>query len=181
MNNMIARIATTLNPVVAIVIALAGAVAGGSIGGGPLGAMVGLVTGIAVATALCGAVALLSSNARATSVTQAQVPLAAGVTRDASANTAPALAAAVAIMPASIAAAAGLTGEAAVAPVITETEAQLLAAGRFSDYHLAKAQRILKEGNFKEAAYQAAASLSHNSDNPVAAALRKTALAAAKG
>ena len=38
----------------------------------------------------------------------------------------------------------------------TETEAQMLSAGRFSEYHLTKAKRIFEAGNFKEAAHQAA-------------------------
>lgn len=62
----------------------------------------------------------------------------------------------------------------------TETEAELLAAGRFSEYHLAKAKRFFASKNFKDAAYQAAASLAHG-DLPEAKELRKQALAAAKG
>ena len=60
----------------------------------------------------------------------------------------------------------------------TETEAQLLAAGRFADYHLAKAKRLYAAKNFKEAAYQAAASLAHG-DLAEAHTTRKAALAAA--
>lgn len=62
----------------------------------------------------------------------------------------------------------------------TETEAELLNAGRFADYHLAKAKRLFAANNFKDAAYQAAASLAHG-DLPEAKELRAKALAATKG
>lgn len=61
----------------------------------------------------------------------------------------------------------------------TETEAQLLAAGRFADYHLAKAKRLFAAKSFRDAAHQAAASLAHG-ELPEAAELRKSALAALK-
>ena len=64
----------------------------------------------------------------------------------------------------------------------TETEAQLLAGGKFAEYHLAKAKRLFEAKDFKEAAYQCAASISHR-ELPDAKALRKAAkdaLAAAK-
>jgi hypothetical protein len=59
----------------------------------------------------------------------------------------------------------------------TETEAKLLADGRFPEYHLAKAKRFLEAKNYKEAAYQAGASLSHG-DLAEAAEIRKAAVAA---
>ena len=43
----------------------------------------------------------------------------------------------------------------------TESEARLLAAGRFAEYHLAKAKRLQQAGRLKEAAHQADASLAH--------------------
>jgi tartrate dehydratase beta subunit/fumarate hydratase class I family protein len=58
---------------------------------------------------------------------------------------------------------------------MTESEGELLAAGRFSDYHLAKAKRLFASGNLKEAIYQAGACLSHNPHNAEARALRKQA------
>lgn len=61
----------------------------------------------------------------------------------------------------------------------TETEAQLLNSGRFAEYHLAKATRLFDAKNYKEAAYQAAASLAHG-DLPAAKTIRQTALAALK-
>lgn len=61
----------------------------------------------------------------------------------------------------------------------TETEAELLNAGRFAEYHLAKAKRFFASNNAKEAAYQAAASLAHG-DLPEAKELRTKALAVAK-
>ena len=61
----------------------------------------------------------------------------------------------------------------------TESEAQLLALGKFADYHLAKAKRLFAAGDMKEAAYQAGASLSHVT-SVEAAAVRKAALAAGK-
>ena len=61
----------------------------------------------------------------------------------------------------------------------TETEAQLLAAGRFAEYHLAKAKRLQQGNHHKDAAYHAAASLAHG-DLPEAATLRRSALAAAR-
>ena len=61
---------------------------------------------------------------------------------------------------------------------VTQSEAQLLAAGRFNHYHLAKAKRLFEAKNFKEAAYQASASLSHGT-LAEAAQLRKLALASA--
>ena len=51
--------------------------------------------------------------------------------------------------------------------------------GRFAEYHLAKAKRLFEAKNFKEAAYQAAASLAHG-DLAEASAIRKAALAALK-
>jgi len=61
----------------------------------------------------------------------------------------------------------------------TETETQLLSAGRFDEYHLAKAKRLFEAKDFKEAAYQAGASLCHG-DLAEAVAIRKAALAAMK-
>jgi hypothetical protein len=55
----------------------------------------------------------------------------------------------------------------------------MLNAGRFAEYHLAKAKRLFEAKNFKEAAYQAAASLAH-SDLPEAKTLRAEARAAVK-
>ena len=60
-----------------------------------------------------------------------------------------------------------------------ETEAQLLAKGKFDAYHLAKAKRLFAAGDMKEAAYQAGASLSHVT-SVEAAELRKAALAGIK-
>lgn len=86
------------------------------------------------------------------------------------------LAPAIAIVESTVPAGAGLPP---VAIEVTETEAQLLASGRFDAYHLAKAKRLFAVGNFKEAAYQAGASMSHV-DSVEATELRKTALASAK-
>jgi hypothetical protein len=62
------------------------------------------------------------------------------------------------------------------APDITESESSLLAAGRFAEYHLTKAKRLLAARNFKDAAHHAAASLAHG-DLPEAVSVRKAALA----
>jgi hypothetical protein len=64
---------------------------------------------------------------------------------------------------------------------MTESEGELLAAGRFSEYHLAKAKRLFESGNLKEAIYQAGASLSHNPENNEARALRKQAQKTQRG
>lgn len=75
------------------------------------------------------------------------------------------------------------TVTAAQADALPETEAQLMAAGRFAEYHLAKAKRHFEAKQFKEAAYQASASIAHgtsNAENAEAIALQKAAKAALK-
>lgn len=58
--------------------------------------------------------------------------------------------------------------------------ADYIKKGDFSAYHLARAKKMLAEGDAKGAAYQALASLSHNPQNAEAIALRKTAREQAK-
>lgn len=52
---------------------------------------------------------------------------------------------------------------------------QLLARGKFSEYHLAKARKALAAGEFKDAIYQARASLSHDPSNSAAKAVKSEA------
>lgn len=52
---------------------------------------------------------------------------------------------------------------------------QLLALGKFSEFHLAKARKALAAGEFKDAVYQARASLSHDPSNAEAKAVKTEA------
>lgn len=58
---------------------------------------------------------------------------------------------------------------------VDSNKAQLIAKGDFSGYHLARAKELFAEGKFKEAAYQATASLSHDPHNAEARAMRAEA------
>lgn len=194
MNEALAHAAKALNPLLAVVITLAGAILGGSVINASFGVVVGLLAGAAVAIALCGSVAMLA--------VMSDIPAVAAAARSLSAMPAPQTVAAAPAVPAyahgghamnghpvssaavGTAAAAGTTtsGGAGGTPVVvevTESEAQLLSQGRFDVYHLAKAKRLFAAGEFKEAAYQAGASMSHR-DLPEAASLRKAALASLK-
>jgi hypothetical protein len=62
----------------------------------------------------------------------------------------------------------------------SETEERLLSTGRFAEYHLRKARRMMAAGEHREAAVQASASLAHG-DLPEAREIYKAARAAAKG
>ena len=194
MNEALARAAKALNPLIAVVITLAGAIVGGSIINASFGVVVGLLAGAAVAIALCGSVAMLA--------VMSDIPAVAAAARSLSATPAPQPGAAVPAVPTyahgghamngqpvssavvgtAAATVATVPGGAGVTPVVvevTETEAQLLAQGRFDVYHLTKAKRLFAAGEFKEAAYQAGASMSHR-DLPEAVSLRKAALASLK-
>ncbi len=193
-NEALAQAAKALNPLLAVVITLAGAIIGGSIINAKFGVVVGLLGGAAVAIALCGSVAMLAVMSDIPAVTAAARSLASAPAPQAITMASPAptyahgghamngqpasstLAPAIAIVESTVPAGAGLPP---VAIEVTETEAQLLASGRFDAYHLAKAKRLFAVGNFKEAAYQAGASMSHV-DSVEATELRKTALASAK-
>jgi hypothetical protein len=57
----------------------------------------------------------------------------------------------------------------------TATDDELLARGQFGLYHLRRAKRALDRGDFKEALYQAGASLSHEPHLAEAKAIRDAA------
>ncbi len=136
-----------LHPATAGVTALIGAAAGGALFVSISGAVLGLITALGalgVAAIVLAVIGRLSGGAtdrqREPAAATAKSPAASPKAAVASAN-------------------GGEDGAAIIEP--TESEAEILSAGRFADYHLAKAKRLLAAGNFKEAAYQAGASLSH--------------------
>ena len=159
-------------PLAAAVVATAGAIAGGTIYISLSGALLGLIGTLAILGILASGFDLLGIFPRTTSPPgSARAP--------ASTSTAAAFAATESSM-AEIQST--LPPGAPIAPEkieATETEAEYLNSGRFAEYHLAKAKRLFEAKNFKEAAYQASASLAHG-DLPEAKPLRKAALAAAK-
>lgn len=63
---------------------------------------------------------------------------------------------------------------------VDATKAQMIARGDFSGYHLARARELLAEGKFKDAIYQASASLSHDPHNAAARAVRAEAKSKSK-
>ena len=197
MNEVLARLARALNPLLGIIIAIGGACAGGVIANSPVGAILGAVFGTALGLGVSGAIAALGSIEGKLASVLANAPAAAASVRllKPVATALPAYAGGshamnghthVAIAPAAANSAIALVStaptEAAVSdPKIesTETEAQLLAAGKFAEYHLAKAKRLFTANNFKDAAYQASASLAHG-DLAEAKEIYKTARAQAK-
>lgn len=167
--------------------AIAG-VAGGAIGGGVFLSVSGIVLGLLTALGLAGAFVMVANLlARLTGSSDVRgkekavvLPFTSKTAATAPAATTPAppsdptlAAVAVSTVPAE-------AGIAAETLDVTQSEAQLLAAGRFDHYHLAKAKRLFEAKNYKEAAYQALASLCHNT-LPEAAELRKAALKALSG
>jgi hypothetical protein len=185
-NYAIGRVAISLNPILGVIIAICCSVAGAVIANSPMGGIVGLIGGTALALALCGNLAMLSAVADTAGAARSPVvdtrlrqealpPLtlvspvaAAGPPSDKKSVGSPG----------SGASGAGAGGEEEHDTSATESEAELLNAGRFSDYHLTKAKRLFDEGNFKEAIYQAGASLAHDPRNREARELRKRAQSA---
>ncbi len=159
------------SPLIATVVAIAGAIAGGTIYISLSGALLGLICTLAILGILASVFDLLGLFPETSSPGSERAPASTAITA-ASAPTESSMAEIQSTLPA----------DAPIAPVkidATETEADLLNSGRFAEYHLAKAKRLFEAKNFKEAAYQAAASLAHG-DLPEAKELRKTALAAGK-
>lgn len=153
----LSRLIQGTNPLLSSITALAGGIAGGGI----YLSLPGAVFGLLLALFICALLAIATSAAGLTGEDSAPV-----ASRPATINTL----------------AGGISApesqeEAALEP--TETEAALMNAGRFADYHLAKAKRLFAAGNFKEAAYQASASLAHGS-LPEAKELRQKAQAATR-
>lgn len=197
MNEVLARLARALNPLLGIVIAIGGACAGGVIANGPVGAILGGVFGTALGLGICGAIAALASidGKLASALASAPDASASGRLLKPMATALPAYAGGshamnghthVASVPAAANSAIALVStaptEAAVSDANIEsndTEAELLAAGKFAEYHLAKAKRLFAANNFKDAAYQATASLAHG-DLAGAKELLNTARAQAK-
>jgi hypothetical protein len=174
----------SLNPILGVIIAICCSVAGAVIANSPMGGIVGLIGGTALALALCGNLAMLSAVA----VSAGSSPIVDTRPRQ---EALPPLTLVSPVATAgppsdkqgvgssgSVASGSGATGEEAHDTSATESEAELLNAGRFSDYHLTKAKRLFGEGNFKEAAYQAGASLAHDPRNREARELRKRAQSA---
>lgn len=169
MSTALSTLERALHPATAGIAALIGAVGGGAIYLSLSGAALGLITALGVLGIAAIALSVLGWLSGDTG--QAR--------RDPTAAPSPTMAAA-ALVPsaAQVTSSAAATGD-GVDVVPTETEAESLAAGRFADYHLAKAQRLLAAGHFKEAVYQAGASLSHG-DLPEARQVLATARAAMK-
>jgi hypothetical protein len=204
-NDVLSRLARTLNPIIGLVIAIGGGTAGGAMSNGPIGAIVGTVVGAALGIGISGIIAALSTLDARLAQQSAEAPVEApraraavatspvmlpGYASSSHAMNGHAASIAIAAVP-NAAAAMGLDQsavvsnivdttiprEAAISPMTiesTETEAQLLAGGKFAEYHLAKAKRLFAAKDFKEAAYQCAASISHG-DLPEAVTLRKAA------
>lgn len=154
---VLSRLVQGTNPLLSSIAALAGGVAGGGI----YLSLPGAVFGVLVALFICALLAVTASAAGLTGEDSAPVPSRPTTMNDLAGG-------------ASVSAA---QEEAVMEP--TETEAALMNAGRFADYHLAKAKRLFAAGNFKEAAYQASASLGHGNLQE-ARELRRKAQAALK-
>lgn len=171
MNATTSPLERAFSPLAVAVVAAAGAIAGGTAYISLSGALLGLISTLAILGILASvldALGLLpksvdSGSTRSPSSTTSAASLVS--TETSMAEIQSTLPPGAPIEPAKIEA--------------TDTEAELLNAGRFADYHLAKAKRLFEAKNFKEAAYQCAASLAHG-DLPEAKSLRKTALAAMK-
>ena len=169
MSTALSTLERALHPATAGIAALIGAVGGGAIYISLSGAALGLVTALGalgIAAIVLSLVGWLSGES--------------GQTRRAPTATPAATIAAAALAPTAAhvpASAEGAGGGVDIAP--TETEEERLSAGRFAEYHLAKSQRLLAAGTFKEAVYQAGASLSHG-DLPEARQVLATARAATK-
>lgn len=140
-------------------IAAAGAVAGGIGGGAFYLSLAGIIWGILSVLGGFGVLAILGDVVARLSGSSSDEPV-------------PPLAATTQ-MPT---AAAAIANPAAAAKPddVLDTEADLLAQGRFDAYHLAKAKRYMTAGDVKQAAYHASASLSHG-DLPEARQLRRAA------
>lgn len=168
MNGFLSSAAVALNPVIGLVITVAGALIGGKLAGdAPLGMLLGLVAGSAVAISLCGAVALLATVVAAIEQPAAAQSAAADPMVDQAAIRAAALQAANGH--------AGGSNGATAASAEDEQLGHLLARGEFSQYHLHKARQALVDKRFKDAAYQAAASLAHDPGNAEAKSIRASA------
>lgn len=186
MSNPIANFARGSSPVVA---AVAGAV-GATGGGGVYLSLSGMFVGLLVTLGICGLLVTLAALATRTMGLTARAPQQrSAVAAVSSISSAKPLSGP---LPAAYAGGHAMNGHsltpmtppstaaASAAPSdpaadTTQTEAQLLAAGRFAEYHLAKAKRLLASGEAKEAAYQAGASLAHDR-LPEAREVRRLAL-----
>ena len=174
MNDFLAQLAKSLSLPATAILAAVGGVVGGTIYNSFSGALLGVVMVIGV----IGILAVLASLVAALTGSPVEAVYSAAITAvDQIAF--PALAAGSHAMNGHAAKGDAAVAAPAAAIEATESEAQLLAQGKFAAYHLAKAKRLFAAGDMKEAAYQAGASMSHV-DNREAAALRKAALAAAK-
>lgn len=138
MASVLSRLVQGNNPLVSSVAALAG----GAAGGGIYLSLPGAVFGLVIALSLCALLSILAAATGLWSDDGEPAPEQSG-------------------RPAMTAASPVAESAAVAAEAATETEAQLMDAGRYAEYHLAKAKRHFAAGNFKEAAYQASASLSH--------------------
>jgi hypothetical protein len=187
MNGFFASAARNLNPLIGLVITVAGGLIGGKLAGDqPIGILLGIVGGSAIAIGLCGAVAMLGKVIDAidqSAIAQATAPATY-------ATAAPATYAAAAPAPAAAAPMNGAGGHAAGANgaakatngsaeermvLDTENLDRLMQQGRFAEYHLVRARAALAAGDYKDAAYQAGASLSHEPRNREARSIRAQA------
>lgn len=185
MNEFLSSAASKLNPLIGIVITLAGALVGGKLAGdAPLGVLLGIVAGSAVALALCGSVAMLSQVVGAIEQPAAQAgaasgyaaaPVHSGVHVNGAAGAAKSSKEAddLAAAQAAIRASSGDL-DAALANVDAAL-AEYIRVGDFSGFHLHKAKKAMAEGNYKDAVYQARASLSHDPSNTEARQVRAAA------
>lgn len=193
MHDILIQLARGSGPIPGAIATVAGGVLGGAGFLSASGALLGAIAGLGLLGALSPIAAFIArltgqslAQSLAHSLSMPGIPAMSGVAA-AAAQVAPAnfgqagsTIMAMAVPPSSGGPATPAEGAAPAAEdAPTETEAQLLNSGRFDEYHLAKAKRLFEAKQFKEAAYQAGASLCHG-DLPEAVAIRKAALAAMK-
>ncbi len=141
MSTALSTLERAFHPAAAAIAALVGAVAGGVVFVSLSGAVLGLMTtlgGLGIAAVVMALLGWPIGTSRETRREPAAAPAMGALASSSSAVSA---------------------GE---ATETNETEAKILEAGRFAEYHLAKAKRMLAARDYKNAAYQAGASLAHD-------------------
>lgn len=172
MSSVLSQLDKVFHPAIAAVAAIVGAVVGGTVYVSASGAILGLL----VALGACGISGVVLGLLGWTGGSSGAVARPAAGSPVAAQAAPPTATVAATVVESTLPSGAPI---AAIKIEATETEAQLLAAGRFADYHLAKAKRLFAAKDFREAAHQAAASVSHG-NNGEAVELRKAARAAMK-
>ncbi len=189
MNDLLLQLARGGGPITGAIATVTGGILGGAGFLSGSGLLLGAISGLGLVGITVPIAAIIARTTGQSLNEPALAGLAAAASRMGPAGAADAAASTVSAMsalpPSGGAASSGgtaATGSAAAPAVdetVTATETELLNSGRFPEYHLAKAKRYFATQNFKEAAYQASASLAHG-DLAEAVELRKAALAAAK-